>query len=263
MSFFSVPLLGFAWVVFLPRTSSKPNELLIWSSASALAWCSHSQSSQSSLQVIVLLLDLFLLSSCRLGEAVRGHCGLSRRILEPDLTQDSIVDVLSVCCRARILHHFEGIAHHFRLDACLFHLHGERLHRLHHLLRVHVRVDRLHDLGAWLERLEDLLVHLHACHLVLHDSHLAGHSSVLVSLSSIPGNVLGQNLGSVVLASLRQPLDLLHGLCFLTLKRFDLSFELAVRSSDDTFLLASCLFWVNFLLFVSHIYCELLSRGVY
>lgn len=223
---------------------------------------SHAQSGKSSLQVVILLLDLFLLRSSGLGETVSGHGGLPGRVLQANLSQDPVVDVLGVGSRARILHHFESIAHHFGLDAGLLHLHGERLHRLHHLLGVHVGVDSLHDLGARLERLKNLLVHLHACHLVLHHGHLAGHRPVLVSLSAIPGDVLAQNLRGVVLARLGQPLDFLHGLGLLALQCLDLSLEFAVSARNDTFLLASRLLWVDFLLFVSHIYCELFSRGV-
>ena len=165
---------------------------------------SHTESRQASLQAIVLRLGLFRLR-CRglsLGNRACRYGGLSCCVLESNFPENAIVDVLGIGSRARILHHFECIAHHFRLDAGLLHLHGERLHCLLHLGGIHVRIDRGHDLRTRLQRLEHLLVHLHARHLVLHDRHLTCHASILVALGPIPGDILGQNLRRIVLSRL-------------------------------------------------------------
>ena len=114
-----------------------------------------------------------------------------------------------------------------------------------------------------MKRLEHLLVHLHARHLVLHDGHLTGHAAILVALGAIPGNILGQNLCSVVLSCLGQALDLLHSLGLLALEALDLSLQLSVGSGDDALLFTGGLLRVDNWLFVSHFRLFMIfSRGV-
>lgn len=101
-----------------------------------------------------------------------------------DLSKDLAVDFFAFLLSTRVLHHVEGVSHHFLLHAHLLRLLGEFFHNLLHLLRVHGAVHCTHDFVDVLQTLHHRCVHLRCRHLVHDHAHLARHCVVHLHLLS-------------------------------------------------------------------------------
>ena len=181
----------------------------------------------------------------RLSDLVRVCCHITVH-LYADLAEDLLVHIVSLLISVWIAHHFELVLHHLLLHAHFLGFHGELLHNVVHLGRVHRCVHARHDRVDALQRLDHLRVHLRGAQLRLYHTHLTRHCVVHVDLLAGPDEVLGHNLGGAVLILLRERLDLLERLGLLVLQLFLLSFDIPDRASDRPFVLLGLFLWINF-----------------
>ena len=134
----------------------------------------------------------------RLGNFVRVCLHIIVQ-LHADLAEDLLVHFFSLLVSVWITNHFELVLHHLLLHAHFLGLHGELLHNVVHLGRVHRCVNARHDRVDALQRLNHLSVHLRGAQLRLYHSHLTRHCVIHVDLLAGPDEVLGQYLGGAVL----------------------------------------------------------------
>ena len=176
---------------------------------------------------------------------IRGHFIVH---LHANLAQDLIIHLVCSCLLTRVRNHIELILHHLLLHAHLLRLLRELLHYLIHLLWIHRRIHLAHDTIDPFKVLKHGRVHLRLAQLILHDLHLADHRVHHIDLFARPHQVFRKNLGLIVHIFLRQVLYLLQCLGFLLCKLVPLSFNLANRASDGSFLLFGLLLGVFHLL---------------